>query len=80
MKTQALKAQLQSQVTKVIEMNRQIIEINDEIKFTFRYLKALKNIEATQNRSTQFGSNSMTNDDKLNAESDLHSYQDDKEL
>ena len=79
---QALEAQLQSRVTQVIEMNRQITEINDEINFSYRHLKALKTLEATQNTSTQFqfGSNSMTNDDGLNAESDLLPNQDNKEL
>ena len=61
-------------------MNRQITEINDKINISYRHLKALKMVEVTQNKSTQFGSNSMTNDDGLNAESDLHPNQDDKEL
>ena len=77
-----MEAQLQSRVTQVIVMNRQITEINDEINFLYRYLKALKTLQATQNRITQFqfGSNSMKNDDGLNAESDLHPNQDYKEL
>ena len=77
---QALEAQLQSRVTQLIEMNQQITDINDKINISYRHLKALKMVEVTLNRSTQFGSNSMTNDDILNAESDLHHNQADKEL
>ena len=42
----------------------------------------LKTLQTTQNSNTQFQfeSNSMTNNVGLNAESDLHSNQDDKEL
>ena len=63
-------------------MNRQITEINDEINVSHHHLKALKMLQATQKRSTQFqfGSNSMTNDDGLNAESDLHLNRNDTEL
>ena len=79
---QTMEAQLQSRVTQVIEMNRQITEINDKINLSPRHLKALKTPQATQNSNIQFQfeSNSMTNDVELNAESDLHHNQDDKEL
>ena len=77
-----MEAQLQSRVTRVIKMNRQINEINVTIIFLYRHLKALKTLNATQSSNThfQFGSNSMTNEVKLNAEFYLHSNQDDKEL
>ena len=39
-----MEAQLQSRVTQVKEMNRQITEINDKIKFSYRNLKALKTL------------------------------------
>ena len=57
----------QSRVTQVLKMNREIIEINDKIKFSYRHLETLKKLQATQNRSNQFqfGSNSMSNDDGL---------------
>ena len=81
---QAMEAQLQSRVTQVIEINRQITEINDKINFLYRHLKALIKLQGTQkkNRNTQsqFGSNLMTNEVVLNAEFDLHPNQDDKEL
>ena len=78
---QAIKAQLQSRVTQVLEMNQQIKKINDKINSLYRHLNALKTLEATQNSNIQFqfGSNSMTNDVGLNEESDLHPNQDDKE-
>ena len=44
---QAMEAQLQSRVTEVIEMNRQIIEINDKINLSYRHLKTL---QATQKK------------------------------
>ena len=68
-----MKAQLKSRVTQVIEMNRQITEINDKINFSDRQVKALKTLQATQNRNTQFqfGSNLKTNDVGLNVESDI---------
>ena len=63
-------------------MNQKITEINVNTNYLYRHLKALIKYQATQNRSTQiqFGSNSLTNNDRLNAESDLNSNQDDKEL
>ena len=63
-------------------MNREITEINDKINFSYRHLETLKTLQATQNRINQFqfGSNSMTNYDRLDAESDLHPDQDYKEL
>ena len=77
-----MEAQLQSRVTHVIEMIRQITQINDKINLWYRHLKSLKTLQATQNINIQFQfeSNSMTNDVELNAESDLHHNQDDKEL
>ena len=68
-----MEAQLQSRVTQEIEMNRQITEINDKINFSYCHLTALKTLQASQNRNTQFQfeSNSMTNDVRLNAESNL---------
>ena len=79
---QEIEAQLQFQVTQVLEMNRQVTEINDEINCSYRHLEWLKKLHATQNKSIQFqfGSNSMTNDNELNAQSDLHPNQDDKEV
>ena len=79
---QGMEAELQSRVKQVIELNRQIIEMDDEINLSYRHLKALKKFQATQNSSTQFqfGSNSMNNDDGINAKSNLHPNQDDKEL
>ena len=60
---EAIEAQLQSRITQVFEMNRQITEINDKINFSYFHLKALKKLQATQNSNTQFQfeSNSMTN-------------------
>ena len=77
-----MEVKLQSRVTQVIEINRQITEINDTINFLYRRLKAFKKFQATQNRNTQFqfGSNLITNEVVLNAKFDLHSNQDDKEL
>ena len=77
-----MEAQLQSRITQVKEMNRQITKINDKINILYRHLKALKTLQATQNSNSQiqFESNSMTNDVGLNAESDLHPNQDDKKL
>ena len=79
---QAIAAQLQSRVTQVIEMNRQITDINDKINLLYCHLNTLKTLQATQKSKTQFKfeSNSMTNDVELNAESDLHHNQDDKEI
>ena len=79
---QAMEAQLKSRVTQIIEMNRLITEINDKINLSYRHLKLHKTLQATQNSNIQcqFESNSMTNDVELNAESDLHHNQDDKEL
>ena len=79
---QAMEAQLQSRVTQVKEMNRQITKINDKINFLYRHLKAFKTLQATQNSNSriQFESNSMTSDVGLNAESNVHSNQDDKKL
>ena len=79
---QAMEAELQSRVTQVNGMNQQITEINDKINFTYRHFNALKKLQATQNRNTrfQFENNSMTKNVRLNAESDLHPNQDDKEL
>ena len=58
---EAMEAQLQSRVRQVIEMNRQITEINHKINFSYCHLKTL---QTTQNSNTQFrfGSYSMTND------------------
>ena len=69
-----MEAQLQSRVTQVIKMNRQINEINDKINLSYRHLKALKTLQATQNSNIQFQfeSYSMTNDIELNAKSYLH--------
>ena len=47
-------AQLQYQVTQVLEMNRQITEINGKINLSYRHYKALKTLQATQNSNTQF--------------------------
>ena len=38
---QALEAQLRSRVTQVIEMTRQITEINEIINYSYRHPKAL---------------------------------------
>ena len=69
-----MEAQLQSRVTQVIRMNRQITEINDIINLLYRHLKALKTLQETQNSNIQFQieSYSMTNDVELNAKSNLH--------
>ena len=63
-------------------MNREITEIDDKINFSYRRFKTIKMLQAAQNRSNQFqlGSNSMTNDDGIDEESDLHPNQDYKEL
>ena len=39
-----MEAQLQSRVTQVIKMNRQITEINDKINLLYCHLKALKTL------------------------------------
>ena len=69
-----MEAQLQSRVTQVIKMNRQITEINDKINLSYRHHNALKTLQATQNSNIQFQfeSYSMTNDVELNAKSYLH--------
>ena len=66
----------------IIELHRQITEMDDEIKFLYRHLTVLKTLQATQNSSTkfQFGYNLISNDDGFNTESDLHPNQDGKEL
>ena len=65
-----------------MELNRQINEMDNKINSSYRHLKSLKTLQATQNRSPQFHfeSNSMNNDDGLIAKSNLHSNQDDKKL
>ena len=69
-----MEAHLQSRVTQVIKMNRQITEINDKINLSYPHLKALKTLQATQNSNIQFQfeSYSMANDVELNAKSNLH--------
>ena len=51
---QAMEAELKSRVTQVIELNRQITEMNDDINSSYWHLQALKKHQATQNSSTQF--------------------------
>ena len=45
---QAMEAQLQSRITQIIEMNRQITEVNDKINSSYCHLNALKTLQATQ--------------------------------
>ena len=77
-----MKAHLKYRVTQVFKMNREITEIDDKINFSYRHLQTLTKLQATHNKSNQFqfGINSMTNDDGLDEESDLHPNQDYKEL
>ena len=67
-------AQLQSRVTQVIKINRQITKINDKINLSYRHFKALKTLQATLNNNIQFQfeSYSIKNDVDLNAKSNLH--------